>query len=227
MDIRGKITNIKNINNKTRVAIDLEDDYMELITRYSNGVSADVEIRVDDGRCLTIQQRGKVFAILKDIALYTGDAPEYLRGILTFNYCIEANIPLFSLSDCSITTARGFISFLIDFVLMHNIPMTDLGINRTDDIDKYLYSCLKFRRCCITGLAGADIHHVTGSRVGMGHDRLKIDHSNLEIIALSREWHNKVHNEGETDVFEAYKIYGLKGDSILLDKLGLNYNDIS
>lgn len=220
----SKIKGVKKFNEGVDMVIHIPDDIFE---RVVDKQITDVEIRLDDGRHISNEQRGKIFATLKDIALYTGDVPEYLRSILTYNYCIEAGLPMFSLSDCSIDVARGFINYLIEFVLFHNIPLSDIAINRTDDIDKYLYSCLKHRRCAITGLAGADIHHVTGSRVGMGHDRLKIDHSNLEIIALNREWHNKVHNEGETDVFEAYKIYGLKGDSILLDKLGLNYEDIS
>lgn len=220
----SKIKGVKKFNEGVDMVIHIPDDIYE---RVVDKQITNVEIRLDDGRHISNEQRGKIFATLKDIALYTGDVPEYLRSILTYNYCTEAGLPIFSLSDCSMDVARGFINYLIEFVLFHNIPLSDIAINRTDEIDKYLYSCLKHRRCTITGLAGADIHHVTGSRVGMGHDRLKIDHSNLEIIALSREWHNKVHNEGETDVFEAYKIYGLKGDSVLLDKLGLNYNDIS
>lgn len=220
----SKIKGVKKFNEGVDMVIHIPDDIYE---RVVDKQITDVEIRLDDGRHISNEQRGKIFATLKDIALYTGDVPEYLRSILTYNYCTEAGLPIFSLSDCSIDVARGFINYLIEFVLFHNIPLSDIAINRTDDIDRYLYSCLKHRRCCITGLAGADIHHVTGSRVGMGHDRLKIDHSNLEIIALNREWHNKVHNEGETDVFEAYKIYGVKGDNILLDKLGLNYDDIS
>lgn len=220
----SKIKGVKKFNEGVDMVIHIPDDIYE---RVVDKQITDVEIRLDDGRHISNEQRGKIFATLKDIALYTGDVPEYLRSILTYNYCTEAGLPIFSLSDCSIDVARGFINYLIEFVLFHNIPLSDIAINRTDDIDKYLYSCLKHRRCAITGLAGADIHHVTGSRVGMGHDRLKVDHSNLEIIALNREWHNKVHNEGETDVFEAYKIYGIKGDNILLDKLGLNYDDIS
>ena len=220
----SKIKGVKKFNEGVDMVIHIPDDIYE---RVVDKQITDVEIRLDDGRHISNEQRGKIFATLKDIALYTGDVPEYLRSILTYNYCTEAGLPIFSLSDCSIDVARGFINYLIEFVLFHNIPLSDIAINRTDDIDKYLYSCLKHRRCAITGLAGADIHHVTGSRVGMGHDRLKVNHNNLEIIALSREWHNKVHNEGETDVFEAYKIYGIKGDNILLDKLGLNYDDIS
>ena len=139
----------------------------------------------------------------------------------------ETGEEYFSLSKCSVELAKNFITFIIDFVLENNIPLSDLAINRTDDIDKYLYSCIRFRRCCITGKPNADIHHVTGSRVGMGRDRRKIDHSKLEIIALSREYHNIAHEQGEKELFEKYKIYGLRVDKETLKELKLNYEEIS
>lgn len=90
-----------------------------------------------------------------------------------------------------------------------------------------MYGCIKYRKCCITGRPGADIHHVEGSRVGMGRNRRKISHRGLELMALSREWHEKVHKEGEKDIFEKYKIYGIIIDDETLKDLGLTLDDIS
>jgi len=219
----SKIKGVKKFNEGVDMIIHIPDDIYQ---RIKDKEITNVEIRLDDGRHISNEQRAKIFATLKDIALYTGDVPEYLRSILTYNFCIEKGVNMFSLSDCSMDIAREFINFLIEFILFNDIPLSEIGINRTDDIDRYLYYCLKYRKCVITGKP-ADIHHVTGSRVGMGHDRLKIDHRELELIALNREWHNKVHTEGETAIFEAYKVYGIKGDEKLLDKLGLNYEDIT
>ena len=102
----------------------------------------------------------------------------------------------------------------------------DYGVNRTDDIDYYLYKCIENRVCCITGKPNADIHHVLGSRVGMGRNRNKIDHTDLELMALSREWHTKVHAEGEEKIFQDFKIYGIKVSQETLKELGLNYKEI-
>jgi hypothetical protein len=227
MYIRGKLAHIENIKYKTRIVVDFDEDLLHKITDFTDIDNGEIELRIEDSRTISSAQRKMVYANIKDIALYTGDNPEYIKEILKYNFCIETGLDYFSLSDCSVDLAREFITFLIDFILKHNIPLSDIGLNRASDIDAYLYSCLFYRRCAITGKANADIHHVTGSRVGMGHNRLKIDHRELELIALNREWHNKVHTEGETAIFEAYKVYGIKGDEKLLDKLGLNYEDIS
>ena len=187
----------------------------------------DAEIRINDGRTISNEQRKKIFALTKDITDYTGDAPEYLKEWLKYDYCSQSGEDYFSLSNCSIDTARNFITHIIDFVLRENIPLSDLGLNRTEEIDKYLYACIKYRRCVLTGQANADIHHVTGSRVGMGRNRVTINHAGLELMALNRKWHNKVHQEGEIDIFAAYKIYGIKVDAATLNELGIKAEDIS
>jgi len=227
MYIRGKLTHIENIKYKTRIVVDFDEDLLHKITDFTDADNGEIELRIEDSRTISSAQRKMVYANIKDIALYTGDNPEYIKEILKYNFCIETGLDYFSLSDCSVDLAKEFITFLIDFILKHNIPLSDLGLNRASDIDAYLYSCLFYRRCAISGKINADIHHCTGSAVGMGNNRLTIDHRNLEIIALSREWHNKVHQNGEEEIFEAYKVCGIKGDEKLLDKLGLNYEDIT
>ena len=61
----------------------------------------------------------------------------------------------------------------------------------------------------------------------MGRNRHKISHSGLELIALNRYWHTRVHNEGEADIFERFKIYGITVDDLTLKLLGLNTDEIS
>lgn len=197
------------------------------ISKYSQGNQVDAEIRINDGRTITADQRKKIFATIKDIAVYTGDNPEYIRGILLYDYCSTTGEMPFSLSNCNISQARDYLSHIMDFVLGWNIPLTGLGVDRTDDVDRYLYSCIKYRRCAITGQANADIHHDEKSRVGMGRDRTKIDHSQLRLIALSRKWHNKVHDQGEQEIFDKYKIYGIKIDNETLKYLGYKITDIT
>ena len=227
MIIKGKMLGAKNVDINTRVLVDLDEDVLHKINKLYNGKELDVEVRIDDNRSITVKQRSMIFATIKDISLFTGDDPEYLKEFLKFDYCGESGEKYFSLSDCSMDTAREFINHLIEFILRENIPLSDLAINRTDDIDKYLYYCLKFRRCSITGKANADLHHCEGYRVGMGGDRKKVNHSGRELIALSREWHSRVHQEGEEEIFKAYKIYGITIDDAALKRLGLNVEDIS
>ena len=95
----------------------------------------------------------------------------------------------------------------------------DSGLDRTDDIGKYLWLCIKFRKCCITGWKG-DLHHCTGSRIGMGSNRNKVSHSGREFICLSRQYHNELHVIGEVRFFKKYKVYGIKIDNETLKELG-------
>jgi hypothetical protein len=220
----SKIKAVRKVEDGTELLIKVPDDIESYVLEKR---IRDAELRLDDGRTISNEQRKKVYAIIRDIAEYQGEPPELTKELFKYNYCFETGEEYFSLSDCNMTIAREFITFLIDFVLEHNIPMTGLGVDRAEDIGKYLYSCLRFRRCAITGRSGADIHHVEGSRVGMGTNRKKTSHSKRKLIALSREWHNRVHQEGEEEIFEKFKIYGIVLDDDTLREIGLKPDDIS
>lgn len=220
----SKIKGVKETDKGTDLIIHIPGELLQdKILRFR---ATEAEIRIDDGRRITSEQRKKLYATIKDISLYTGDDPEYLKEFLKFDYCGESGEDYFSLSDCSIDTAKNFLTHIIDFVLKHNIPLSELAVNRTDDIDRYLYSCIKYRRCAITGQAGADIHHCEGSRVGMGGNRKKISNKGRELIALNRDWHTRAHAEGEEEIFNLYKIYGIVLDDEALRKLKLSDADI-
>ena len=173
----------------------------------------------DDGRRIRPDQRKKAYAIIGDISEWNGDPPEVLKGILKNGFLICTGGGYFSLSDCSVSTAREFISWLIDFCFYHNIPTRDTMLKQTDDISAYLYSCLYYRKCCICN-AKAEIHHCTGSKVGMGFNRNRIDNVGRKAIALCRKHHNQAH-AGEREFFEKYHVYGIKLDKTLVKKLNL------
>lgn len=229
MQYFSKITAIRETEEGTDIIVNIPKEKVgKKISKYkiegTEGI--DAELRINDGRTITIDQRKKIYATIRDISSFIGDDPDYLKEYLKYDYCAETGEEPFSLSNCSISTAREFINHIIEFILKWDIPLSDMALNRTDDIDKYLYMCIKHRRCCITGEAGADIHHCEGSRVGMGRNRKKINHKGLDLMALSREWHNKVHSQGEIQIFRKYKIYGIKIDAETLKYLGIPYKDI-
>lgn len=233
MNYFTKIKGVRETEEGTEVLLEIPDTFIEdKIRKVASGSSVNTEIIFDDKRRINSEQLKKIWATINDIADYQGWlSAEELKVILVEMFCQEKNIPIFSLSrrkenSASILIARDFITYLIDFCIEWEIPLLDLAVNRTEDIDKYIYRCLITRTCVITGEKGADIHHVTGSRIGMGRNRYKIDHSNLEIIPLSRKWHNKVHAEGEYEIFKRYKVYAIKLDLEGLKKLGLNYEDL-
>ena len=177
-----------------------------------------VEIRLNDGRTISNDQRKKVFAIIRDIAIWSGHDPEYLRSFLTWDYCMRSGQEYFSLSNVDMTTAKNFITYLIDFCFYNNVPTKDTLLNQTDDIGKYLYMCLEHRKCAICNKP-AEVHHV--DRIGIGRDREKVVHVGLRAIALCREHHNEAHIR-EKELLEENYIYGIKLDEYLCRCLSLN-----
>ena len=185
----------------------------ELIQKQINRV----EIRLNDGRTITAEQRKKAYATLRDIADYSGH--EFLKEWFKYEYIIKTGGEYFSRSVCSVTVARQYINVLIDFCLHYGVPLYEPMTNRTDDIDAYLYMCLYYRKCAVCGRA-ADVHHVTGSKLGMGADRDKAHHVGREAIALCRTHHNEAHSR-EKEFFEENHIYGIKLDETLCERLNL------
>lgn len=177
-----------------------------------------VELRLDDGRTISAEQRKKIFALIRDIALWNGDEPQCLRPFLTWDFCCRYGIDFFSLSDVDMTTAREFLSYLIDFCFNHNVPTKDTLLNETDDIGKYLYQCLWYRKCAVCNKP-AEVHHV--DHVGMGRNRNTIVHVGMKAIALCRQHHEEAEYRGE-EFYKENFVYGIKLDKALCEKLKLN-----
>lgn len=161
---------------------------------------------LDDGRHITALQRKKIYATVRDISEYTGYLPEEQKEWLKYLHIARTGCQYFSLSSCSIDTAREFINTIMDHVIENGIQLSDLGINRTDDIGKYLYACLKHRKCCVCGCDG-ELHHM--DTIGMGNNRRKIDDSDKRKIGLCRKHHSEAHTIGDLAFEEKYKVFGI------------------
>ena len=164
------------------------------------------EMRFDDGRIISIEQRKKAYATIRDIADYTGYLPEEQKEWLKYLYIQKTGDDYISLSDCSMDQAREFINVILDFAIEHGIQLSDLAINRTDDIGKYLYFCIKHKKCAICGQDG-EIHHEDA--IGMGNDRKTLDDSNHKKICLCRKHHTIAHQMGVERFTKMYKVYGI------------------
>ena len=124
-----------------------------------------VEVGIDDGRRITIAQRRKIYATLRDIAEYTGYTDEAMKEVMKAEHMLQSGCGYFSLSNCSVTTAREYINTLMEYALKEGVILQESGIQRTDDIDTYLIQCIRYHKCCVCGRA-AEIHHVDA--IGMG-----------------------------------------------------------
>lgn len=164
------------------------------------------ELKLDDGRSISAAQRKKVYATIRDIADYTGYLPEEQKEWMKYQHIIRTGCDSFSLSNCSMDTAREFINTLLEYVIENGIPLSDPAIERAEDIGKYLYFCIKHKKCAICGRQG-EIHHV--DTIGMGNDRRKVDDSNYRKICLCLTHHTIAHQRGMLDFEKMYKVYGI------------------
>lgn len=164
-------------------------------------------VRLDDGRHISADQRKKTYATLGDLAEYSGYWPEEIKELMKFEHIARTGCEKFSLSNCSMDTAREFINTILDFALEHGVILDDLGINRTDDINHYLYACLKNHKCAVCGLKG-ETHH--WDAIGMGQDRKAYDDTENRKICLCRTHHTEAHTIGREEFERKHKVYGIK-----------------
>ena len=175
-----------------------------------------VLVEFADGRRISPEQRRKAYALMGEIADWIGDVPEYVKKLMKIEFMANRmqtiGEKIFSLSDTDVTTARIFISFLIDFMLEHEVPSKTPLYELCEDIRKYVYACFMHKTCCVCGKRGADVHHLTGSRVGHGGLKWREkDQTGAKVLPLCRVHHELCHN-GEAEFLERYHLEGIEMD---------------
>jgi len=173
-----------------------------------------------DSRRLSPDQNAKAHAIINDIAMYTGYLPAEAKAWLKYHYISTTGADYFSMSSCDMTTARLFITWLIDFAALWDIPLTDLDEARSADTDAWLYICLLRRRCAVCFERHADPHHYKA--IGMGRNRKTIVHLGVSLIALCRKCHKQAHRIGRETFSKKYKVYGIAADEKICEVYNLN-----
>lgn len=207
MELTGRITE----RTLSKVTIEVPytggDDFQPVCT-----------VILNDGRELSGEQRRKAWALIGEISAYNGDDPKTLHEVMKLRYCLKHGLGDFSLADCDMTTARGYITYLIDFVIEWGVPCYESPINYAEDIGRYLYACLYHRKCVVCGQE-AQVHHVTP--IGMGRDRKIVVHEGMEAMALCPMHHGEVHVIGQNVFDDKYHVYGISLDAKLTKQLRL------
>lgn len=205
-----------------------------------------VRVIIDDGRGISDRQRRTIFALcgfITDWAKAPGKsqrtqaesetlrelgllyALEWLDGVedaelirrqITLHYCEMRDMAPFSLSSIDMTTAHDFIGWMIDISVQHGVPCPDSLLKYADDIGRYLYACVAYRRCAICGKK-AEIHEV--EKVGMGRNRQKIHHLGQLVQPLCRKHHNEQENIGQDSFNKKYLLEAIRLDEHLCNVL--------
>ena len=214
--IRGKITGVDECG--IMIFAPYSDIERMTLRKYS-----EVQIGLPDGRTISPEQRKKAYALIGEIADWVGDFPEYIKRLMKMEFVVNRlqslEKELFSLSNCDITTAREFITYLIDFMIEHDIPSKIPLYEQCEDIHRYVYSCALKKRCAISGRR-AELHHV--DTVGMGRDRDDIIHIGMRVLPLSREYHTLAHTKGNDWLLNEYHLEPITVDKQIAKVYKLN-----
>ena len=174
----------------------LSDD---AILKLESGFPVNVNVEIVDENKITLKQRKKIFALLNDIYLFTGQPQEDLRQQFQFYLEMIKGYEPISLTDTTRRIASELIEVIIAWVFQHDIPLN----YKTSDLMKqdqtFLYLATVHRKCVICGKYGELAHY---HAVGRGRNRRKIDHTDNKVLALCFSHHREQHDMG-MDSFNA------------------------
>lgn len=168
---------------------------------YSNAI-----IMLRDSRTITAEQRKKIYAMLGEISDYMGEFPEIVKKQMKLVFQLEQLKGMacdFSLSNCSVELASAFIDFLVEKIIAWDIPLKQPLIDLCKDIRRYVYLCLKHKKCAVCGKK-TELHHVDA--VGMGYNQNEIVHEGMRALPLCRKHHQEAHTIGNTEFMERYHL---------------------
>lgn len=179
------------------------------------GYQSVVGVELVDKRHISADQRKKAYVLISYIAAWWGYTPlEAMKEMLKLMFVGEAETlrRSFSLSDCDMTTARLFITYLIDFCILHGVDAGEPLYQLSEDIPRYVWACLMNKRCAVCGRK-AELHHCNGGVVGMGNNRAHINHLGRPALPLCRKHHILIHDMGEESFLKSYFLEPVKIDA--------------
>lgn len=175
----------------------------------------EVLVQPIDSRPLSDRQRRMCYALLREIADYTGQGIDSTKELMKIKFLVddleETADKIFSLSNAPMSLVCAFQRYLVHFILDWDIPCSFSLLEYVDDVPDYIYHCLVTKKCCISGRP-ADLHHV--DRVGMGRDRTDIIHEGMEVLPLARQYHEEAHTMPDREFLAKYHLPG----GIVMDK---------
>lgn len=216
--VRGRITDWRE-DGTVVICATLPNLDVALKRKYS-----EVQVGIDDGRRISPDQRRKIYAMIREIADWMGDYPETVKNFFKMDFIVnrlqQMERKMFSLSDCSMTTAREFINFLVDFIIEHGVPCSEPLWKLQDDSGAYVYKCLMKKVCCVCG-EPAQLHHCEGSRIGMGGNRDEVSHIGRKCLPLCAEHHELIHMHPEQWFLDTHHLLPVKIDEDIAKKYRL------
>ena len=187
-----------------------------------DNLSDDVMVLWQDSRHITPEQRRKAWALMTEIAAFQGQDKEDTyaeqRSAFTLKHLETLQDGLFHLSTATVSTARAFITMLVEIIIEYGIPTKEPLYGLCDDIHRYVYACLMNKKCAVCGKK-TELHHVQA--VGMGRNRREIDHIGMQCLPLCREHHEEAHRIGNKAFIDLYHLESIAIDERIAKKYNL------
>lgn len=184
-------------------------------------LSDEVRVIWQDSRSITAEQLRKAWALMTEISVYQGQSKEETYGEQQAAFSLKhleiLQDGLFRLSSATVSSARAFITMLIETVVEHGIPTKEPVYGMCEDIRKYVYACLMHKKCAVCNKASELYHY---DHVGMGRNRREIDHIGMRAYPLCREHRDEIHRIGEKAFDAKYHLEPIEIDA----NIGKKYN---
>lgn len=176
-------------------------------------------------------QQNLLYALFNDCYDYTGDSPAYWKMELLKQYMISRDlpdIPSTALDVMSKNVATDVITFAMEYMLDHGIPIKQQEWYQGADINRICFAMFMNRVCFATGRdreycrqANDELQLAHADTVGMGNDRDEIDHIGKYAMWLSASKHSEQHTIGLSRFLEKYHIVPIKITPHIALKLGI------
>jgi len=125
------VGNLKELNGKRIITFEVDEDVdIGELQRFSDTTVITAEILFSDNRSISAEQRKKIFAIFADIAKWSGFFPREIEDLMKYRFLSQQGGEWFSMANTDKTTARLFITYLIDFCIQHGIPFHGLMLGK-------------------------------------------------------------------------------------------------
>ena len=202
----GKIISFRdNMNETMDLIVRLPRDKVVLkeLKRFVN-----CEVVLKDKDSITALQRKKAYAIIRDIAKYTGDTPANIKNFMKGQYLSVGGADI-SLADCSKTEAKEFINVLLDYVIEMDIPINkEHPITLTEDIKHFLWKCIEQEKCCICGKEHSGVYSL--EQIATNSKDIDIKNVNTKKICLCETHLEEFGKLGKKEFMKKYNVVGIE-----------------
>lgn len=216
MEFSGQLIKIDG----NEIVVRIEDPLLiDTLEGFEESECPDLNVGIVDQRHLSAKQRKKAYATINDMARFLGYDAEDLKHLLKNMFYESFGSRPFSFANTDMTTAKLFISFLIELCMDMEIPLNESGLSRTEDLEVYMLQSMRHRTCAVCMKPHSDIHHIDA--IGMGNNRKTADHRGREMICLCREHHQEAHKLGWPTFSNIYHVKGVIPSAEMIAQLGL------